>query len=80
MEVNKKESFNTSAIRREFRLAPSTQIKYLSDLRRYGLLKILGGNRYRGFEYQLTEFDDYHLINKQIDNVFDSLLEKLVIK
>jgi hypothetical protein len=74
------ESFGGMELRRELRLSPSTQIKYLSDLQRYGLLKILAGNRYKGYEYALTKFDDYEKLTNQIESVFDKVLKSIRAK
>jgi DNA primase len=72
-----KESFGAMELRRDFRLAPSTQIKYLSDLQRYGLVKVLGGSRYKGYEYSLTEFDDYESLTNEIESAFDKILKNI---
>ncbi|MCH2046375.1 MAG: hypothetical protein MK212_19835, partial [Saprospiraceae bacterium] len=74
---NKKENFEAKELRRAFRLAPRTQSHYLAELKRYGLLENSGGNRYRGYKYSLTKYDDYEQISTDMNSIFDQVLEKL---
>ena len=46
-------------IRKEMRLAPSTMKRYLFELSRYGYIKVVGGSKYRGFEYQVIDSEEY---------------------
>jgi len=53
----KKETFRAKEVRRALRVSPSTANRHLKALRQYGLLKIVGGERYRGgYEQKLTRY------------------------
>jgi len=68
-------SFFASQIREAFRMNPSNLKYYLIQLVRYGYLKPVGGDRYkRGYEYEITNFDDYSKLNTNISNVLDEVL------
>jgi hypothetical protein len=80
LQSNSKGSFGSMELRRAFRMAPSTQIKYLSELQRYGLLKVLGGSRYKGYEYALTNYDDYEALENEIESAFDKVFSTIKTK
>jgi len=80
LQSNGKKSFGAMELRRAFRMAPSTQIKYLSELQRYGLLKVLGGSRYKGYEYALTNYDDYEALENEIESAFDKVFSTIKSK
>lgn len=70
-------SFVGQEIRKEMRLAPSTMKRYLFELSRYGYIKIVGGSKYRGFEYQVIDSREYEKLKDNIDNQLDTILKKI---
>lgn len=73
-----KTSFFTSQVRESFRMNPSNLKYYLLQLVRYGYVKPVGGDRYkRGYEYEVTRFDDYQKLNTNINSVFDDVFERI---
>ncbi|MFW6224060.1 MAG: CHC2 zinc finger domain-containing protein [Bacteroidota bacterium] len=73
-----KPSFYASQVREAFRMNPSNLKYYLVQLSRYGLVKTLGGNRYKnGYEYEITNYKDYEQLSQGIGNVLDDVLETI---
>ena len=71
------ESFKSQEIRKELRLAPSTLKRYLLELNRYGYLKIVGGSKYKGFEYQVVDSQEYEQLRNGIDQQLEEILQKI---
>ena len=71
-------SFFASQVREAFRMNPSNLKYYLVQLVRYGYIKPVGGDRYkRGYEYEVTNFEEYSRLNTSINSVFDEVYEKI---
>lgn len=69
-------SFYAKAMRMHFRLYPMKANRYLRTLEQFGYLKRTGGNKKTGFEYEVTEWDDYKQLQDGL-NVLDELLAGL---
>ena len=71
--------FYASEVRKELRLSPATLKRHLSNLTRYGLVKIVGGNRYKkGFEYEVLDESEYSDLEEKIRTALDIALEKII--
>jgi DNA primase len=78
IKKGEKTSFFASQVREAFRMNPSNLKYYLIQLTRYGYIKPVGGDRYkRGYEYEVTNFDEYNKLNTGIKSVFDEVLTKI---
>ncbi|NJM15477.1 MAG: DNA primase [Bacteroidales bacterium] len=78
IKTNQKSSFFASQIRESFRMNPSNLKYYLVQLMRYGYIKTVGGDRYkRGFEYEVTNFEEYNKLNTSISSILDEVLAKI---
>ncbi|WP_052598404.1 CHC2 zinc finger domain-containing protein [Aureispira sp. CCB-QB1] len=77
LEKNKVESFRMKEVREALRINPANMKYYVQQLLRYNQLKILGGSRYRGFEYELVKQNDYQELKSHIDSVLDTVLEQI---
>jgi DNA primase len=70
--------FYASEVRKELRLSPQSLRRYLGDLVRYGLIRIVGGNRYKkGYEYEITDMEEYKKLQGGIRTALDVALEEL---
>ena len=69
-------SFYAKEIRKTFRLHPQKLSRYLINLEKRGLIKLVSNNRQPGYEYQIISWDDYQLLKNDVD-VLDQILEKL---
>jgi DNA primase len=72
-----KDSFRGQEIRRSMRLAPSTMKRHLLELSRYGYVKIVGGSKYRGFEYQVADIQEYEQLKNGIDQQLAEILNQI---
>jgi hypothetical protein len=74
----KKSSFYKSAVRQQFRINPNNLKYYLSQLVRYGYLNIIGGNKHKtGYEYEITNREEYMALQGKLLNALDAALEKI---
>jgi DNA polymerase III delta prime subunit len=71
------ESFYSKEIRSAFRITPSSIGRYLFELERMGYIKIARGNRYKGFEYKITSWDDLEKLQDNSQNMIKSILENI---
>jgi DNA primase len=69
-------SFYAKEIRKAFRMHPQKLSRYLINLEKRGLIKLIGNNRQTGYEYLIISWNDYELLKSDVD-VLDQILEKL---
>ena len=70
------ESFNTRTIRESMRINPGNMKRYLSELARYGYIKG-SGNRYRSYEYRITNTQEYEQLKTSIDQHLQQILQNI---
>lgn len=68
--------FYAKDIRKERRLHPMKLARYLSGLERRGYIKLTGGNRRTGYEYQVTAWEEYEQLREGM-HLLDKILEEL---
>jgi len=73
-EVKSGDTFYTKEIRKKFRISATSLKRYMSELQSYGYVKIKNGNRYRGFEYIITDYSEYESLRQSIEKRFESIL------
>lgn len=74
----KKQSFFRSDVRSWTRINPDNLRYYLSQLNKYGYIKIVGGNKYKtGFEYEITDKEEYTRLSSSVQTALDKALEQL---
>lgn len=76
-EVKPGEIFYSNQLRKKLRIPMSTLKRYLMDLSRNGYLKIKGGSKYRGFEYEVVDYDEYKKLRSSIDDKLSEILSKI---
>lgn len=69
-------SFYAKEIRKAFRLHPQKLSRFLANLEKRGLTRLVSTNRQTGYEYQVISWDDYQLLKNDVD-ILDQVLEKL---
>jgi DNA primase len=72
-----KESFNTREIRQQLRIAPTTLKRHLSELERYGYIKVSRGRRYGKYEYTIADYTEYDRLKSAIDQYLQAILDKI---
>jgi len=71
------DSFASKEIRGAFRVAPSSIQRYLFDLERMGCIRITGGNRYKGYQYKVINWNDLELIQRNARNMVAGVLQQI---
>ncbi len=69
-------SFYAKDIRKHFRMHPQKLSRFLINLEKRGLIKLVSNNRQTGYEYQIISWNDYQLLKNDVD-ILDQILEKL---
>jgi DNA primase len=78
MKTENKSVFYASEIRTSFRINPRNLRHYLYQLKEYGMIKVVGGNKYRkGYEYEIIDMKEYEKLQGGIKTALDIALEKL---
>ena len=76
-EVKDGDIFYANQLRKKLRLAPTTLKRYLIELTRNGYIKIRGGSKYRGFEYEVVDYEEYKKLKGSIDQKLEEILSKI---
>lgn len=71
------EAFYAKQVRPAFRLSPSSLKRYLFELERMGYIKIVRGNRYKGFEYKINSWNDLKALQADSQNMVRTILENI---
>ena len=75
---NNQSSFTPQQIRKVFRLEPRTIQRYIRELKQYGFIKPVSGFAHRkGFEYSVTDAEEYRQLKSGIDTHLQTIIEKL---
>jgi DNA primase len=77
LKKEKSESFYSSQIRKALRMNPNNLKRYLFELSRYGLVKITGGSKYKGFEYKIVDAQEYEQLKGSIDQQLEVILQAI---
>lgn len=75
--VKQGESFYTKDIRRRFRINANTLKRYMRELQAYGHLKAKSGSHYRGFEYEISDYEEYEQLRQRIDRRLEAILQQI---
>jgi DNA primase len=69
-------NFTAKEVRKVLKLNPSNLKRYLIELERYGYLKGKG-NRYKGYEYSITDMSEYENLTKSIQADLQAIIQKV---
>jgi len=72
-----KESFHAREIRQQLRIAPTTLKRHLSELERYGYLKVNRGSRYGKYEYSIADYAEYDQLRSTINQHLQAILDRI---
>ena len=71
-------TFYKSEVREWMRINPNNLKYYLSQLVKYGYLRIVGGNRHRtGYEYEVVAAEEYEQLKGVLCNALDEALARI---
>lgn len=71
------EAFYSKEVRSAVRLSPSSLGRYLYELERMGYIKITRGNRYKGFEYKIQNWNDLETLTNDAQSMVKTILENI---
>lgn len=77
LKANKLESFRQKEVRKAFRMNPANLKYYFRELTQYGYVNVLAGNRYKGFEYEIADYEEFTKLQNAVSNALDQALEKI---
>jgi DNA primase len=77
LKKEKTSSFYSSEVRKSIRINPKTLSRYLYDLQRYNYLRIIGGTKSRGYEYELLNEQEYEILQNSIENALDKAFSSI---
>jgi DNA primase len=81
LQTENKKSFFRSDVRAWTRLNPDNVRHYLAQLSKYGYVKIIGGNKYKGgFEYEVTNKEEYNHLKNSINTALDKALAEVKLQ
>jgi DNA primase len=69
-------TFFAKDIRKTYRMHPMQLTRHLIQLEKRGYIKQVSNNRKNGYEYEITEWQEYQQLQEGI-NILDDILEKL---
>ena len=75
LKREKRDSFYSGELRKAYRISPATVKRQLLTLRRYGYLKVVGGSKSKGYEYELIPQAENH--RQSVENALDEALNKI---
>jgi len=70
-------TFTNAKIRRVLRINPSNQKRYMLQLQLADLIQKAKGNKRKGYVYEVVNYEDYEITNKQIKDLLQSIIDKL---
>lgn len=76
-KVKEGQSFYSKELRTMLRISPSTMKRYVSELTRYGRIRIIGGSKYRGYEYEIVSYEDFEQLKGKIDDQIEEILKQM---
>lgn len=71
------EVFYTQDIRKQLRLPSTTVHRYVRMLKANGYLQYKGGSRNRGYEYEISDYQEYEVLRDVIDEKLTQILENI---
>jgi DNA primase len=80
LKKENKQSFHASEIRKMLRINPNNLKRYMIELSRYGFVKITGGSKYKGYEYQVVDPKEYEQLKGDIDRKLEQILQAIKAK
>lgn len=69
--------FYTQEIRKQLRVSSTTVHRYIRELQQNGYIKYKGGNKFKGYEYQIVDYDEYKKLKDDIDQKLEDIISKI---
>lgn len=69
--------FHNKPIREALKENPNTQKKYMAELQQYGYIRKKDGDKKKGFNYEVVNYEEYQKLQNLISNALDEVLNRL---
>ena len=79
VKSNSLKHFTNKEIRTALRTEHSKQKKYMVELQQYGYVRKKEGDKKKGYQYEVSSFEEYEQLQARINTVLDEILESLVL-
>ncbi len=76
---HKQQEFTSHEIRKFLRIPYSTVKRYLLQLRQNGFVEVAGGDKKNGYQYRITEPNEYELLKKSVSESLHGALKGLEV-
>lgn len=77
VKTNNIKQFYNKEIRVVLRTEHSKQKKYMIELQQYGYVRKTEGDKKKGYQYEITNFEEYQELQARINTVLDDILDTL---
>jgi len=77
LKIEAKLTFSNREIRQVLRTKSTTLKRYHQQLLEAGLIRVKAGKRYRGYEYEIVNREEYNKLKEGIGSVLDQVIMKL---
>ena len=77
LQNNNQTKFTNREVRKHFKLPSSTQKRFTAALYEGYYIKRVQGNKARGYEYEVTSYEEYTALQNSIGNVLDENIERV---
>jgi len=73
----KKQTFTSKEIRNKLRIPGTTFRRHQNELLNSGYIKIRGGKKETGYQYEIVSYEEYHQLRAGIETVLEEVLKQL---
>ncbi|WP_299892365.1 hypothetical protein [uncultured Lacinutrix sp.] len=80
LKANNQNTFTNAEIRRILRVNPSNQKRYMIQLQLADLIRKTKGDKRKGYQYEVVNYNDYETTNKQIETLLKTTLQTLEVQ
>jgi len=77
LKSQEQDRFHAREIRSVLRVSHSSMQRYLSDLTQLNYIRVIGGNRYKGFEYKVLHWNDLDKLTTDTRAMVNHILETI---
>lgn len=77
LKDNNTDAFYSREVRSALRVSPSSLGRYLYELERTGHIRIVKGNRYKGFEYRVQQWNDMEILAGDTRKLIEGILHTI---
>ncbi len=77
LKGSKQATFTNAEIRKTFRENHSNQKRYMLELQHYGYVNKIEGDKKKGYQYEVDNYQEYDSLEKHINSALDKIIERI---